>query len=249
MEETKLIEAKLNFSNNNHICLPPKKPPRKSSSEYVDSDDELTLQYGTQITGRCYSYSEENETFDIIKETADNVNPIECHSDGNTDSTIENVSIPKDRPKQDDRASLLQPSDNRSTSPADMKERKVALEKSIAWLRQELLDMRKTDQTLIMQLMNIQMKIHSLKTEVFADSPLLPRRPAFQTHISKPSEELFDYITDEDIIDEEETEPDVEEENGEPVAWREFQRRLSCRRTFSKRGKLPGIIKTTNTKS
>ena len=116
------------------------------------------------------------------------------------------------------------------------------------------MDMRKTDQTLIMQLMNIQMKIHSLKTEIYNSPPTMHRRLDYQKHIRKPSEEFYmDFVMEEDIYEEkvleEDVVMDVEEENGEPVAWREFQRRLSCRCTFSKRGKMPGIIRETTTTS
>ena len=106
------------------------------------------------------------------------------------------------------------------------------------------------DQTLIMQLMNIQMKIHALKTDSLGvPSSLYPLTPTQQ-----PSDDYyFDYTREDDdndsIDDNEALDNDVglEEETGEPVAWREFQRRLSCRRTFSKRGKMPGIVKTAAT--
>ncbi len=145
MGEPTLISSALNFSNNNHISpLPPKKPPRKSSSEYVESDDEeITGQiYGKAIPVNAYPLcSNPSQTMTAAAKIADVFHiggqssagdlkdQIVLGDDDTGSLMIADDDIPAS-PNNDTPAS--------PTDPVEIKDRKLALEKSITWLRQEL---------------------------------------------------------------------------------------------------------------
>ena len=140
----------LNLSfNNNHQGTPPKKPPRKDSAEYYDyynntkdaeSHDDIIEERPSDM-----------DIFDDIHRDLEEKGMLLSPTRTDFPKVHEVIAVPlsksdwqEDEPSQSDAMAMAPNTDSseisigRPSTPDDLSERKLAVQKSISWLRQEL---------------------------------------------------------------------------------------------------------------
>ena len=139
----------LNLSfNNNHQGTPPKKPPRKDSAEYHEYyDDEKDKSQKDIIEERPSDMNIFDDIHRDLEEKGMLLSPtrVDCPEVHEVTAVPLKSDRPEDKTDKPSQFDTVTPNTNSSESsmgrpptPDDMSERKLAIQKSISWLRQEL---------------------------------------------------------------------------------------------------------------